>query len=340
MKAGKALTLSDLHKIIPRECFQISTFKSWFAFFRILLLLGLCILLENKIKLAEDNLIWSLPSLLILCFFHGQVLVGLFVLGHDCGHRSFSRNQKLNLLMGYVCFSPLATGWVKWNQTHNHHHAHTQLKGQDVDWSSYLMTAEEEAESTWKRDFARKAGRALPFGVFFWIWLNAVKRGISNSTREARISNLIMWSVMLAIYSSLWAFLGPLAMLKHHAVPATVSMITGYFLLTIQHANEQTKWFDDKSWTPFKGQMDSTFDVRFPRFLEWLWLDINIHIPHHVAPGIPWYHLRKAGKALKSSHPDIYQERFFGPKEISWMIRTPLIEYSAEKEAFKLALMS
>jgi len=317
-------SLGDVRRSLPSSCFTISPLKSWGTLFRIVVSLAVCLFLESM----TENIFILLP----LWFLHGQVLVGLFVLGHDCGHQSFSPDRLTNKIIGHLAFSPLGNGLANWTLTHNHHHAHTQLRGQDVDWSKWLMTKEEFDSSGWRKNFSGKLGYTLPFGVFYWIWLNAILRGLRNTSREVRISNLIMWSVMLIIYGGLAGTLGLWGMFKYHGIPASIAMFTGYFLLTIQHANEETKWFSEKSWTGLRGQLESTFDVRFPRVLEWLWLDINIHVPHHVAPGIPWYNLRAARVALREHHQELYQERKFSKEELRWMIRTPLLKHD-EKEA-------
>jgi omega-6 fatty acid desaturase (delta-12 desaturase) len=311
-------TFGDVQKSVPRDLLELSPFRAWWTVIRIFALLGACLYLET----LTDKALYLIP----LWFFHGQILVGLFVLGHDCGHRSFSRNRMMNLVMGHVAFSPLGNGLVNWTVTHNHHHAHTQLRGQDVDWSKWLMTEDEFAQASWKNNFAGKFGYALPFGVFFWVWLNAIMRGLRNTSSSVRVSNLIMWSVMISIYGFLAYFTGLSGMFKYHGIPAAIAMFTGYFLLTIQHANEVTSWYSEKSWTPLKGQTESTFDVRFPRIFEWLWLDINIHVPHHISPGIPWYNLRQASAEIKRVHPEIYRERNFSLKEFSWMVRTPFLK--------------
>jgi omega-6 fatty acid desaturase (delta-12 desaturase) len=310
-------TLAGIRRSIPESCYEISPVKSWITVARILAMLSACLYLETQ----TENIFYLFP----LWFMHGQILVGLFVLGHDCGHNTFSKNKTVNLIMGHAAFSPLGNGLINWTVTHNHHHAHTQLRGQDVDWSKWLMTEKECREARWKKNFAGKLGYLLPFGVFFWIWLNAIGRGFKNTSSRVRVSNLIMWSVMLTLYAGLAWFTGFSGLFKYHGIPATIAMLTGYFLLTIQHANEKSKWFEESSWTPVRGQMESTFDVRFPRLFEWLWLDINIHVPHHVSPAIPWYELRNARLALKRDHPELYQERKFSFLEVKWMIRTPVL---------------
>ncbi len=320
--------LADIRRSLPSSLFEVSTFKSWMTFARILVLLSLTLWLET----LTENIFFLIP----LWIFHGQVLVGLFVLGHDCGHNSFSKNKMTNLVMGHLAFSPLGNGLINWTLTHNHHHAHTQLKGQDVDWSKWLMTKDEYKNSKWSENFAGKLGYLLPFGIFYWIWLNAIRRGMNNPSTAAKKSNLIMWSIMISVYAGLAYAAGIWGMFKYHGIPAGIAMFTGYFLLTIQHANEKSKWFLEKSWSPVRGQLESTFDVRFPRVLEWLWLDINIHVPHHVAPGMPWYQLRKARLALLRDHPEHYQERYFGTQELTWMLKTPHLSHNEQEATYFL----
>lgn len=327
------LTLAEIRQCLPKSSFAPIAYKSWFTLLRIILCLSLFIYLETK----TENILWLLP----LWFLHGQVLVGLFVLGHDCGHYTFSKNKKINLLIGYLSMSPLGNGLFTWKLTHDHHHAHTQKRGQEVDWSKRLLTEEEFRKTTWQKNFVTRFGYLLPFGIFYWVGFNAIYRGIKKreilnreltdqQSRSVLISNLVMILVMVVLYGVLAYLTGFWGMFKYHGIPATVAMMTGYYLLIIQHANPDSIWYEEKSWTSTLGQLASTFDVRFPRFFEWLWLDINIHVPHHVAPNIPWYHLREARKALLKHYPELYQERKFSVREVKWMLRTPFLKHTPE----------
>ena len=53
------------------------------------------------------------------------VLLQFFVVGHDCGHRSFSKNKLLEDIVGTLAFAPLIYPFEPWRIKHNHHHAHT-----------------------------------------------------------------------------------------------------------------------------------------------------------------------------------------------------------------------
>lgn len=51
--------------------------------------------------------------------------VQFFVVGHDCGHRSFHDNNLIEDIVGTLMFMPLLYPFEPWRIKHNHHHAHT-----------------------------------------------------------------------------------------------------------------------------------------------------------------------------------------------------------------------
>ena len=48
-----------------------------------------------------------------------------FVIGHDCGHRSFSKNKLVEDIVGTLAFMPLLYPFEPWRIKHNVHHTHT-----------------------------------------------------------------------------------------------------------------------------------------------------------------------------------------------------------------------
>jgi omega-6 fatty acid desaturase (delta-12 desaturase) len=335
------VTLPALRRAIPRECFVVDDRRSWRALARVLTMAAGCLVALNIVQPDPSGnpaaLIWQLPLQATLWLLPGWVLVGLFVIGHDCGHRSFSRSDRVNTIVGHLCLAPLGNNFHAWRLTHDHHHAYTQMRGEDVDWASFLMTRDEYHSSTNRPPLITRLGYSLPFGILLWVTWNALRRGVNirtmiapgryaRSRRELMLSNIVVAAALVAIYGGLLWSGGAWAMVKYHGIPAFIAMVTGWVLITIQHANEQSVLYEKAAWTPAKGQMASTFDIRFPRLLEFLWCRINLHIPHHVAPGIPWYNLVRAGAGIRRSHPELYQEHRFGTHHLSWFRRTPFLK--------------
>jgi omega-6 fatty acid desaturase (delta-12 desaturase) len=342
------LSLHELRQAIPPQFRKPDDITSWCALARVLGSAGICLWMLSLVQIDGGAvLVWKLAGLGTLWVLYGWVLVGLFALGHDCGHGAFSGRSWVNTAIGHLCMSPLANSLLVWRVTHDHHHSHTQLRGQDVDWSANLRTRTEFASRHPRCPILVRWGYRLPFGIFIWIAWNAIRRGANVRSMLTRpqwqttktqllCSNLLMVACVFAIYGGLWFWVGFWGMLKYHGVPAAVAMITGSFILTVQHANSESVLYATGAWDRVRSQLASSFDVRFPSWIEYLWCNINIHVPHHIAPGIPWYHLKKAASGLQGTFPRCYLEERFTPEHLKFFIRTPFLKPVEDKGYFLL----
>ena len=327
------LRLAALRRTIPAGCFQLHPRRSWVALTRSLLLVGACQAVLAALPLSAE---W-LPALTALWFVLACGFVGLFVIGHDCGHRSFSTKRWVNDAVGYLCMAPLLTGFHSWRIAHNHHHTHTQLRGEDPDWPEKMVTHGEFHSLPAASRPRTLLGYGSPFGVLLGFWSGVLRRlclagsypQIRLSAPERRavlLSNAAMLLVTGAVVAGLLRLGGPAALLKHYLCPAAIAAVIGSLLTLLHHSREDAPVYDRDDWTPLRGQVFSTFQVRFPAVLEWLWLDINIHLPHHLSPQVPWYHLRAAAAALRAAYPEYYQERPFRWRDLRLLWSRPLLE--------------
>jgi len=61
-------------------------------------------------------------------------------------------------------------------------------------------------------------------------------------------------------------------------------------------------WKYSEDWDKVYGSLFTTVHVDYPAWLEWLTLNINWHLPHHVSSTVPWYNLRKCTFALAATY--------------------------------------
>ena len=91
-------SLVDIKKILPKHCFQPKLGKSCYYVIKDLVLISLIycayILLENYSSLTK----WICAP--VYWYLQGTMFWALFVLGHDCGHGSFSHYGLINDIIG------------------------------------------------------------------------------------------------------------------------------------------------------------------------------------------------------------------------------------------------
>ena len=250
------LDLPTLRRAIPAALQRPKEWRSWMTVIRVLLSVVGCLWLLSLIELQADAALWwQVPALCVVWGIYGAVLLGFFLIGHDCGHGSFSRHKRVNQLVGLLCMAPIFNGFRTWTLTHNHHHQFTQIRGEDVDWSSHLVTESEFQGLSWKKDFAIKLGYAVPFGIFWWIMWNAVQRGAQvkpmlqpsvyeRNRQSLRFSNGVMFLTTIAVYGGFWATTGFWGMLKYHHIPVTLASLLGGIMVSVGHANFNALWYD------------------------------------------------------------------------------------------------
>jgi acyl-lipid omega-6 desaturase (Delta-12 desaturase) len=341
--------IGDLRDLIPKECHELRPLRAWGGLARAVLVLALSVLLLSRIEPAwGPGLVWQIPALAAAWLFAGWCFTGLFVIGHDCGHMAFSRRRWVNEVVGHLCLSPEFTGYHNWRIWHNHHHGKTQMRAVDPDWAELMMTRAEYDRAPLGDKAHVRLGFGTPLGILVGFWKGMLRRTFMktmapnvpltrDAPRELFMSSAIMIAASGAI--SVWLALtgGAWALVKYYLVPTFIAAAHGAMLTYLHHTSADALVFDRADWTPMRGQVISTFNVRFPRVIEALWFDINIHLPHHLAPRIPWYHLKTAAAAIQAARPDLVQERRFSLAYLRASWARPLLARAASGDAYEMA---
>lgn len=55
-----------------------------------------------------------LPLWILYSVVNGTFATGVWVLGHECGHKAFSENDLLNDILGYILHTPLLVPYFSW----------------------------------------------------------------------------------------------------------------------------------------------------------------------------------------------------------------------------------
>ncbi|KIV88011.1 hypothetical protein PV10_09188 [Exophiala mesophila] len=127
-------TIGDIHKAIPKHCFERSAAKGLYYVGRDIVTLATTFYLFHRFVTPEN--IPSTPVRAGLWFLYtvinGLVGTGLWVLAHECGHQSFSPSKVLNDTVGWICHSALLVPYFSWKISHGKHHKATGNMARDM----------------------------------------------------------------------------------------------------------------------------------------------------------------------------------------------------------------
>ncbi|XP_041358119.1 fatty acid desaturase DES3-like isoform X2 [Gigantopelta aegis] len=297
-------SIIEIKKTIPPHCFEPCVATSFYYAAKDLFMVALLYaaseamwqVLPAYVALALTPLYWLLQ---------GTYLWAIFVVGHDCGHDSFSKSVPLNDVVGTVLHTLVFAPYYCWKLSHRHHHKNTGNIDRD------------EVFYPIRSDDGSKGMQALPgfgLGVAWFIYLMTgyhdrpvchfnpldalFKRHVAGCA--VSVASIAVWCLVLWRYVS--AF-GAASFAYHYAVPLFVST-TYLVIVTFLHHNEvEIPWYADSEWRNVKGQISSV-----DRDYGWcheLTHNIGTHQIHHLFPKIPHYHLEEATRHFRKTFPDL-----------------------------------
>lgn len=302
--ADTNIQLKDIIKTLPRECFQKDRRKAWLSVLINVLAVGL-----GYVGIAK--LPWFL--LPIAWIFTGTALTGLFVLAHDCGHRSFAKRRWVNDLVGHILTAPLIYPFHSWRILHNHHHLHTNKLLVDNTWNPWLPEAYTESNLFLKGFYRAMRGRFWWIGsIAHWAVLHFDLANFSKRDHgkvKLSISVVVIFAAVLfptlIMTTGVWGFIKFWLMpwLGYHFWMSTFTLV--------HHTAPKIPFRLPENWSAAEAQLAGTVHCHYPSWVEFLCHDINVHIPHHVSVAIPSYNLRMAHKSLLQNWGDYMQESKF-----------------------------
>jgi omega-6 fatty acid desaturase (delta-12 desaturase) len=298
------LRLKDIIKTLPKACFQKNMRKAWTG-------VGLNILM---VILGYVSITYSPWFLLpIAWFFTGTALTGFFVIGHDCGHRSFSQRKWVNDLVGHIFMAPLIFPFHSWRILHNKHHQHTNKMDVDNAWQPFRPTAYDAMPKPLQWVYRRMRGR-------FW-WLSSLvhwgglhfnlAQFAPKDHKKVKLSIAVVVGFAAIVFPVLFATVGIWGFIKFWLMPWLGYHFWMSTFTLVHHTMPDIEFQEPEQWDAAKAQLLGTVHCDYPAWIEFLCHDINVHVPHHLSTAIPYYNLRLAHASLRQNWGDYLYERQF-----------------------------
>lgn len=226
-------------------------------------------------------------------------LVRIFIIQHDCGHRTFLSNSKARSIIGYICSIFSTIPYHYWSKSHHLHHAHNgQLELRDIGDINTLTVQEYKVLSTWGKFKYRLYRSMLVMFVLGPIYYVVIHNRLPSINMDVfKNEKWRLWLnnfVLLGLFLALGYFLGfGKVFLTHFTIIIIFSVIAIWFFY-VQHQHEEAyKQWRDK-WDYLTAALRGSTYYKVPSIFNWLTGNIGIHHIHHLNPAIPNYNLKQA----------------------------------------------
>lgn len=300
--------IADIRAAIPKHCWEKNPWRSVSYVVRDVFIVFA--LLYAAIRF-NTWLFWPLywPA-------QGTMFWALFVLGHDCGHGSFSNSLKLNSLVGHILHSSILVPYHGWRISHRTHHQNHGHVENDESWVPLTEKVYKNLDN-----MTRMLRFTVPFPVFaypFYLWGRSPgKEGshfspysnlFSPGERKDVATSTLCWSIMLCVLVYLSIVMGPIFMFKLYGVPYLIFVMWLDFVTYLHHHGYSQKlpWYRGKEWSYLRGGL-TTIDRDYG-WINNIHHDIGTHVIHHLFPQIPHYHLVEATNSAKAVLGKYYRE--------------------------------
>ncbi len=244
--------------------------------------------------------IWALTFSYWLAFAialaNGVFLVRLFVIQHDCGHRSFFKSQRIGDWVGRAIGTLTLTPYDVWRHTHSVHHASSgNLDRRGMGDVMTLTYREYRSKSRWGR-FGYRLYRN-PFVLFGLgpIYLFYVQNRLPVGLMRAGArfwTSAMGTNIAVGLTLGLLLYFGGLMTVLLIFVPTTlVGAAIGLWMFYVQHQFEKSHWDTNENWQLHDAALQGSSHYALPAVLQWLTANIGIHHVHHLYSRIPCYRL-------------------------------------------------
>ncbi|XP_076892986.1 delta(12)-fatty-acid desaturase FAD2-like [Bidens hawaiensis] len=315
-------TLGDIKKAIPPHCFERPLIKS-FSY------LGADVAAVALFYYVATTFIPQLPHPLqyiawpLYWVAQGTVMMGLWVIGHECGHHAFSDYEWLDDTVGFFVHTFVTTPYFSWKFSHRRHHSNTGSLERD----EVYVPKEKSKLSPASFYFDNPLGRTftltikLTLGWYIYLSINAAGRPydrfashfdprspifLDNERLLVLVSDIGLLSLVYLVFKASMAY-GLAWVFCVYLGALTVTNMLIVIVTYLQHTHPSLPHYDDSAWNWMNGAL-VTVDRDFGQVLNRVLNRVtDTHVVHHLFSYLPHYHAVEATKAIKPILGEFYQ---------------------------------
>ena len=247
------------------------------------------------------SMVWAIeidlfPLYALLILPAAGFLVRLFMIQHDCAHRSFFPSRRANDYVGRLIGIATLTPHDHWRASHAFHHASSgDLDRRGIGDVITLTVAEYLARSRWGRlRYRLYRHPAVMFGIgpaFLFLLNNRLPTGFMKKGWRPWLSTMATNFGIVATLALLIATIGLRAFLWVYPPTVLLAAAAGVWLFYVQHQFEHTYWARGADWNAHDAALYGSSHYHLPTVLRWFTANIGMHNVHHLSSRIPFYRL-------------------------------------------------
>ena len=249
------------------------------------------------------------------------LLVRIFVINHDCGHRSFFKRVGTNNLWGSLTGTIALVPFAYWRRDHAQHHASSGNLDRRGVGDIWTLTVEEYLDlPRWRRLFYRLYRNPVVMFLVGPVFVFLVLYRVGDlKSPKADLASIWKTNLALALIVGVAAWLiGIKAFFLVQAPIAYFAAVAGVWLFYVQHQFEGVYWERTKNWDFLSQALQGSSYYHLPPLLQWFTGSIGFHHIHHLSPRIPNYLLGKC-----HSENELFQKA----KKINLLQSLELVRY-------------
>lgn len=285
------VTLKKVIDSFPPEVFEINDLKAFktVCISVVSYFLGLFMIAKAPWYLLPLAWAWT-----------GTAVTGFFVIGHDCAHKSFSKNKLLEDIVGTIAFLPLIYPYEPWRFKHDRHHAKTNMLAEDTAWHPVMKEQWGSFSPLMKSFMEFGMGPLRPWAsIGHWaLWHFDLNKYRDSEKPRVKISLAAVFAFMAIGWPAIIYFTGIAGWFKFWLMPWLGYHFWMSTFTMVHHTAPHIPFKDAQDWNSAQAQLGGTVHCDYPSWVEVLCHDISVHIPHHISQKIPSYNLRLAHDSL------------------------------------------
>jgi omega-6 fatty acid desaturase (delta-12 desaturase) len=239
---------------------------------------------------------WSYWITLALAVPAAGFMVRIFIIFHDCGHKSFFKSDKWNSGIGFILGLFTFTPYHSWHRSHNKHHATVgNLDKRGVGDVKTLTVEEFKASKPFARFYYRVYRNPVVMFLIAAPLIFILQNRITRKSLQTRENwGIVLTNITLLILLTVTGLLLGFRTILLIQLPVFyLASVWGVWLFYVQHQFRDVHWYRSEKWDYETVALQGSSFYKLPRLLQWFSGNIGFHHVHHLSARIPNYKLEQ-----------------------------------------------